>query len=546
MKKINLKITAAVLTGCVRGILGVGVAWLLKTAVDIVTGGSRMDFSSFCVVAAGYYFLYMAVYWLGKRLYVSTAKTLRRRGKERLFTGLLWASEKVHRQRKAGDVLSRFQYQLDLLEKSCYEPLYMLLTNTMVLAVSLGAALFLQWYIALGIGVFFALYLALTKGINKKIEVYQSESARLKAKEEDALVTMVKGFSTARDYGKEQYFLSRYESCVNASARASCKCNFYYNVLTLIGANLETVTTLLIILAGGIMLEDGSFGVTAGGILGITQLAAGVIGPVGSLGPAVSQIKSTKTVRQDVKAFEKAGTEGKAEWTQKQEPLPQLEELSLCHVSFSYDDTPLLQDVSLKMKAGGKYAVVGESGSGKSTLLKLLLKQLEPDAGSIYWNDMPYDRIGKGELLPRIGYTAQEPVIFHKSILENIAVKGGFSQEADGERLREALARSGAEELREGMSLEEMLAIPARQLSGGEKKRVAYARALYKDCEILAADEITSALHEDMALALEEALLKAKGRLVIHVTHRLSDRMRSLYDGVFVVGEGKVTAFLKE
>ena len=92
------------------------------------------------------------------------------------------------------------------------------------------------------------------------------------------------------------------------------------------------------------------------------------------------------------------------------------------------------------------------------------------------------------------------------------------------------------------MPEEELLAVSAQELSGGEKKRVAYARALYKDCEILAADEMTSALHEDMALALEEELLKTEGLLVIHVTHRLSEQMRPLYDGIFSVGGCSVTA----
>lgn len=540
MKRKKWVIGFAVLAGCARGVLGTGIAWLLKMAVDIVAGETGMEFPVFCAVSFGYYLIYMIVYWLGKRLYIRAAKDLRTEWKERLFEGLLWAQETEYRRRKAGDVLSKFQYQLDLLEKSCYEPLYALIINAVTLTVSMGAALFLQWHTAVGAAAFFVFYLAVTKGISQKIQVYQSESARLKAEEEEALVTVVKGFNTARDYGQESYFLSRYAARAKASANASGKCNFYCDVLSLISGNFETAIILLIILAGGIMLEAGNFGVTVGGILGITQLASGVIGPVGSLGPAISRIKSTKTVRQDMEAFGKSGAQGKPEWTQQREPLSGLKELSLCDVNFSYDGTPMLQDVSIAMKAGGKYAIVGESGSGKSTLLKLILKQLEPDAGSVCWNEVPYSKIRKAELLPRIGYAAQEPVIFHKSILDNIAVNG--RQEADDARLREVLVRSRAAMLREGMAVDEMLAVPAQELSGGEKKRVAYARALYKNCEILAVDEITSSLHEDMALALEEDLLKAEDRLVIHVTHRLSDRMRPLYDGIFVVEGGRVSA----
>ena len=543
MKRVNFEIGFAVLAGCLRGVLSLGCAWLLKAVVDIVTGETDMNFSYFCAVAIAYYLTYLLVFRLSKGLYIHASGSMRIKMKERLFTGLLWAPDKVHQRRKSGDVLSKFQYQVDLLETSFYEPLFSLITNVVVLAASMGAVLILQWYIAPGIAIIFAIYLAMVKGINKKIETFQGESVRLKTEEENTLVTMVKGFYTARDYGQEGYFLSRYTACAKAFAGASCKCNFYYDVLSLISANLETAVTLLLILIGGIMLESGNLSVTAGGILGIIQLVSGMIGPVGSLGPSISEIKSVKKVRQDLAAFEETGLAGKEEWTARQEPLPRLRMLSLRHVSFFYEgnQVPVLNDVSMEMKAGGKYAIIGESGSGKSTLLKLILKQLEPDAGSVCWNETPYDRIGKAELLPRIGYAAQEPMMFHKNIFDNIIVSGGFSQEADELKLKKVLAESGMETMRNGMPAAEILAVPAQELSGGEKKRVAYARALYKDCEILVADEVTSSLHEDMALALEKDLLKAEGVLVIHVTHELSDRMKPLYDGIFVVAGGKVT-----
>ena len=82
--------------------------------------------------------------------------------------------------------------------------------------------------------------------------------------------------------------------------------------------------------------------------------------------------------------------------------------------------------------------------------------------------------------------------------------------------------------------------ILAGELSGGEKKRVAYARALYKDSEILVLDEMTSALHEEMALKLERELLQSENRLVIHVTHGLTKEKEQMYDGIFKVCDGKV------
>ena len=196
--------------------------------------------------------------------------------------------------------------------------------------------------------------------------------------------------------------------------------------------------------------------------------------------------------------------------------------------------------MSLAFQAGKKYAIVGESGSGKSTLLKLLLGQLVPWGGSLFWNETSYEKIGRGELLQNVCYVAQEPVIFHKSILANITLEEEGS--LDGDRLATAMSLSRTDALREGMPAQELLILPARELSGGEKKRAAYARALYKDCQVLILDEFTSALHQELARELETGLLAADGPMVIHVTHSLSREMAARYDQVFCLREGRLAA----
>lgn len=538
MKRTYLKAAWAVLTGCVQAALSLGTAWLLKTVVDVLSGANAaLRLSSFCILALAYYAVYLLVYGLSGRAYLNAIRTLRTTVKERLFAGVLWAAEKRRRSVQAGEVLSKFQDQLDMLEKSCAEPLFSLVKNAVVLAVSFGSMLFLQWGIALGIAAFFALYLALTRGINKKLEALRNESVQARAEENNGLITMVSGFYSAKDFGQEDFFLSRYTARAEAAAMASFRCNFGSDLFSLVSGNLGTIVTLLIIFAGGLMLAAGMDGVTGGGILGLTQLAASVISPVGSLGPDAAKVRSTQAVRRELAAFAEAGREEKPEWTRRYQGLPKLETLSLQNVSVSYGGPPVLENVSLELTAGKKYAVIGESGSGKTTLLRLLLKLLEPDTGCLRWNGRPYEEIGKADLFARTGYVAQEPMMFRNSVRENIVLGAG---QADAGRLRRSLRQSGSDLLRGGLPVDELLAIPAQELSGGEKKRVACARALYRDCEILVLDEATSALHEEMAQELERALLDT-GKTVIHVTHGLTPSSRQRYDGIITVAGGRAT-----
>ena len=90
--------------------------------------------------------------------------------------------------------------------------------------------------------------------------------------------------------------------------------------------------------------------------------------------------------------------------------------------------------------------------------------------------------------------------------------------------------------------MDAVLSLSATELSNGEKKRVAYARSLYKVCEVLILDEFTSAVSVKAAQQMEREVLQKKGLTVIHVTHTLNDEMASLYDSVFRVEDMKVTA----
>lgn len=546
MKPPYFKIAAAIFLGCLQAISAVGLAWLLKLIVDIVTSSnSSCGLYQFSMIAFAYYIGYLLLYYFSNKLHLNAMKQIRIFMKEKLLVGLLWASEKTHRNRTLGKVLSVFQYQVDMIEDSCFEPTMKLISDITMMVVSFSSMIFLQWQIAMGSVLLLILYLLVTNGINRKLKALQTARAGINGMENNELVTAVEGFFTAKDYGQEKYFLSRYATKVKVSADLSFRYDFTANMLSIISSNLEFLAVMLIIFAGGMMMKYQFSGITAGGVLGITQLLGSMMDPVGSIGPSIAHIKSTKEIRQELKAFAADGAFGKAaEWTASLEPLPKLEKLSLRQVSFSYDGQPILKRISFDFFAGKKYAIIGESGSGKTTLLSLFLKQMDPDDGVITWNDIPYSVIKKGTLLLKLGYVAQDPTIFHKSVRENIT--GGTSTPAGRnptekdceDRLFQMISNLCL--LREGLSPEEFLALPANELSGGEQKRMAYARALYKECDALFIDEVLSALDEVTAQSVERDMLKTQQQIVIHVTHRLRPELFSLYDQILTVSHGQL------
>ncbi len=548
MKRLYLKALAAVILGCIQSISALGCAWLLKTIVDIVTGVNiAFSLKQFYILAFVYYGFYMLFYYVGKKIYVRTVCDFRVYLREKLLNGLLWVKESAYAKRTLGTVLSMFQYQVDLMEEACFDSLSALIKDTAAILVSLGAVFLMQWQIAAGSILLLAIYLLVTRNIRKRLEVLQTSVVSAKAEENNELVTMVKGYFTAKDCGGERFFLNRYVAGVTQSAEKSFQCNYFYDLLSIVSSNLETLVTLLIIIFGGIMVQKGITGITIGGLLAIIQIMAAVIGPIGTIGTRITQIKSTAGTRRGLKEFIKDGMEEKKEWFAAGEALPELSTLSLQNVSFSYEGKTVLNQVSYKFQAGRKYAIVGESGSGKTTLLRLLLKQLNPELGNICWNGISYSQIQKNTLLSRIGYAAQEPMVFDKTLRENIMGRASeFSKPVYQEKLHEVLVRSGLGQLRDCLTEGEMLDLRARELSGGEQKRMAYARALYKNSDILILDEITSALDGETAQSIENDLLNTEKRLVLHVTHCLKPYFVPLYDDILTIRNGKIVSLKME
>ena len=134
-------------------------------------------------------------------------------------------------------------------------------------------------------------------------------------------------------------------------------------------------------------------------------------------------------------------------------------------------------------------------------------------------------------MLPQIAYVAQIPVIFNKNIKTNILA----GSPEDQEKLMDVLEKSELISIREGLDVNQILHLPAQVLSGGEKKRLALARALYRGGDILILDEFTSSVQEEMAEELERELLQNNKQLILHVTHSLHEKNVALYHAIFTI-----------
>jgi ATP-binding cassette subfamily B protein len=207
-------------------------------------------------------------------------------------------------------------------------------------------------------------------------------------------------------------------------------------------------------------------------------------------------------------------------------------------VGFSHDKIELFSDFNLKIAQGQKIGLIGHSGSGKTTLTKLLLRFKDIDDGSININGVDIRDVKQSDLRRVISYVPQEPLLFHRSLRENIAY-GKIS--ATMAEIEQAAKHAHAHEFIKNLDkgYDTLVGERGVKLSGGQKQRVAIARAMLKDAPILILDEATSALDSESETLIQDALWKLmEGKTAIVIAHRLSTIQKM--DKIVVLDNGKI------
>ena len=210
---------------------------------------------------------------------------------------------------------------------------------------------------------------------------------------------------------------------------------------------------------------------------------------------------------------------------------------------FSYParkDIRILNKLNLSIKKGQQIALVGESGCGKSTVLQLIQRLYDLSKGDLELEGQNIGRLSVPSVRSKLGIVSQEPVLFDRTIRENIQY-GDNERNVSMEEVVEAARKANIHEFVAALpqGYETRVGVHGGQLSGGQKQRVAIARVLTRDPKILLLDEATSALDTESERVVQEALERAQAkRTCITIAHRLTTIKSA--DRIFVIDCGQV------
>jgi ATP-binding cassette subfamily B protein len=214
-------------------------------------------------------------------------------------------------------------------------------------------------------------------------------------------------------------------------------------------------------------------------------------------------------------------------------------EIEFDRVSFAYQARQVMEDFSLTIGAGEKVAFIGSSGAGKTTIVKLLMRFYDPQRGKILIDGQPIAKVTQDSLHAQVSLVPQEPVLFHRSLLDNIRYG---RRDATEEEVIIAAKQAHCHEFIQNLAEGYQTFVGERgvKLSGGERQRIAIARAILKNAPILILDEATSSLDSESEALIQDALeTLMKGKTVIAIAHRLSTIMRM--DRILVIEHGRVS-----
>ena len=352
------------------------------------------------------------------------------------------------------------------------------------------------------------------------------------------LYETVAGIRTVKTLALEPTRKAEWDQLVAAGAAAGLKENRLSNTVNTLVTPLERFMSFGIMLIGAYLVLTNASGVQVGGLVAFMMLGGRVAQPLVSFARLLEDLNEVKAALGEASSVLNQPTETRALTTGMR---PQIKgAVSFVDVNFAYpgSDTLALDRVNFEIPAGTMLGVVGRSGSGKSTLTRLLQGVSRGYTGHLRLDGVDLREINLTHLRRSLGVVLQDNFLFRGTVRDNItAGRPGLSIED----VVRAARLAGAEEFIERMpaGYETWIEEGSTNISGGQKQRLAIARALIADPRLMILDEATSALDPESEALVNANLQRiAKGRTMVIVSHRLSSLVDC--DQICVMDKGRV------
>lgn len=341
---------------------------------------------------------------------------------------------------------------------------------------------------------------------------------------------MLHGTETLLTCGKHSFLFQKMQRVSDDNMQKDFDMKQTETVATIITSLITWIPGFVIMVAGAMLVVQGkltvSYLITANGLLNF------IISPFRQTANSYQSVKSARAVKDRIDELLAQKTSN-----QMEKKNIEITSIDIKKLSFGYGESDVLKNVNLTIKKGEKVAIVGASGSGKSTIMKLIGRFYLNYRGRISINNEDLKTLSDATLYSSVGYIPQEPFIFADTVRNNICLGRNCSDEEVWSAIEKVGLTELVSSLPDGINTE--LAEGGGNISGGQKKRIAVARALIRDCDTLLIDEMTSSLDIETTDEMVKLILSLSCT-VIMITHDIFDSYMDGFSAIYYIENGGI------
>jgi subfamily B ATP-binding cassette protein MsbA len=391
----------------------------------------------------------------------------------------------------------------------------------------LGYLLYLNWRLTLIVLVIFPLVAFISKKINQRLRILNREQQVLTNDLSYIVEESAAGHKVVKLHGGQQYEMNRFmwraKKLYQFSMKSTVAAGMNQPLTQLVASSALSVVLVVA------LMQSSSQGATVGEFVSFITAMLLIISPIKRVADVGQPLQRGFTAAEMVFALMDQELESDPEKQDEEVVLDTVKgKIEFKDVSFHYqrdtDRGAALDSINLTIEAGEVIALVGPSGAGKTTLVNLLPRFLRPSSGQIYVDDIDLEKLRLKDLRKQISFVGQDIMLFNGTIAANVAY-GKTADQIDHARLKEALEAANLMEMVKELpsGVDTVVGDNGNQFSGGQRQRLAIARAIYKNAPILILDEATSALDSESERQVQTAMDRLMvGRTTIVIAHRLS------------------------
>ena len=499
------------------------ISWIIDTINEIIFTGNTSLMANIAILCVVFALFVGVIVFASMYIQGLWIKKIMLQLKNSLFHGMLHQPMATHQNRSSAEDLTLLTQSMGTFEENYLKNSIKIFESAFSIVMAVVLLFTINPMVAIISIVSMCIPTLLPQLFGKKMahcqETVVKKTTDYTGKVKDALT----GYEVLKTYHAEPQNEAICRDQADAMESSKLKMTAA-NAMVYSVANFSSVMVqLFIMLLAGIFAVRGL--ISLGNILSVVNLTSMVVSPAFDISGQITQLKSTQPIVSQMLAL----------LNTSDAPIPRSEvkrSIVLDNVTFSYADAPVLAHASAQFEQGKKYAIVGKSGSGKSTLLKLL-------AG--YYNDFDGNILvdGQADMQCDCAVIHQNVFLFDDTIRNNITLHGDYTDAQVQAAVHAADLDEVVADLPEG--LETNVSENGSRFSGGERQRIAIARALLHRKSLLLVDEATSALDAENAAKIEDSILSLKGITCIAVTHKSDPKILARYDQVLRMENGMLS-----